>query len=341
MTEMRKTKRKLSNIDFSTEGAHLALVSKDQGGGANGANYALVMKSTNFTDEFVAKAAKIRITMDIEDFLMKFYGLYYDDAEVLARALGFDTAAEDMGESEAEISTYEDYIQSRVDAIEVLKALHEADSIPEVLSKLTEEQYLSVLTDQEKLEKAFKKIDKEKNSTKASTAKDDEGSPEAVAKAEQSVAKTEAKVDPSETVNKGKSMTKEVKTVEKEITVEMVEKSAFETIQKQLDDQKVELQKALDLVKTFEQEKKETIRKARFEQVKTAVKDEAKATVLFKAAGLVEDESEFQAVVKALSDMQAVIEKSDLFVEKGVQVEQVELTKESAVARAVKARLAK
>jgi uncharacterized protein YdbL (DUF1318 family) len=338
-TTQRKTKRKLSNIDFSSEGAHMALVSKDQGGPASGADYALILKSTSFSDEFIAKAAKVKVTMDIEEFLQTFYGLYYDEAEVLARALGFDTSKEDMSEEDVP-ETYEDYIQSKVDAIEILKTLHTAESIPEVLSKLTEDQYLSMLNDQAKLEKAFKKIDKEKNSAVAPVAAADEGSTEAVAKAEQSDEKTEAKVEPSETVNKGKSMTKEVKAVAQEVTVEMVEKSAFESIQKQMEDQKVELQKALDLVKAFEAEKKEAVRKARFEQVKAAVKDDAKAEVLFKAVSLVEDEAEFQAVVKALSELQALVEKSDLFIEKGVQIEAEEAPKESAVARVLKSRIA-
>lgn len=339
MTEKRKTKRNLKSIDFSAEGAHLALVSKEQGGGANGANYSLVLKSTaQFPDDFVEKATKIRVTMEIEQFLQTFYGLYHDEAEVLARALGFDTAKEDMDESD--VASYEDYITSKVEAIEVLKSLYDAESITDVLSTLTPDQYLSMLNDQAKLEKAFKKIEKEKNSAVAPVAAADEGSTEAVAKAEQSDEKTEAKVEPSETVNKGKSMTKEVKAEQQVASVEMVEKSALESIQKQMEDQKVELQKALDLVKAFEAEKKEAVRKARFEQVKGAVKDEAKAEVLFKAVGLVEDESEFQAVVKALSELQALADKSDLFVEKGVQIETEEAPKESAVARVLKSRLA-
>lgn len=347
-TNTRKAKRKLSNIDFSKDGAHLALVSKDQGGPANGADYALVMKANSFSEEFVQKMQQVRVTMELPDFLRKFFGLYYEDAEVLARMMGYVKPEEETEEVEYE-DYWEEYVQSKLESFEILKSLTDAESVPDVLSKLTEDQYLAMLKDQEKLEKAFKKIEKAeksakstaKNSAKAPEAKADEGSTEAVAKAEQSDEKTEAKVEPSETVNKGNNMPKDIKTVEQEVTVEMVEKSAFESIQKQLEDQKVELQKALDLVKAFEQEKKEAVRKARFEQVKAAVKDEAKAEVLFKAAGLVEDESEFQAVVKALSEMQALVEKSDLFVEKGVQVETEVAPTESAVARVLKARLNK
>lgn len=36
MTQQTKAKRRLTNIDFSKEGSHLALVHKDQGGSANG-----------------------------------------------------------------------------------------------------------------------------------------------------------------------------------------------------------------------------------------------------------------------------------------------------------------
>lgn len=343
-TTPRKAKRKLSNINFSSEGAHMALVSKDQNGPANGHDYALVMKSVNFSEEFIQKMQQVKVTLELPDFLQRFFYLWEGDAKVLATMMGYvepaETSAMEEDESRKEM---QDWIESRMESLEIIKSLYESDSIPETLSKLTEDQYLAMLKDQEKLEKAFKKIDKadkQKNSAKAPVAKADEGSTEAVAKAEQSGDKTEAKVEPSETVNKGKSMTKEVKTVEQEVTVEMVEKAAFESIQKQLEDQKVELQKALDLVKTFEAEKKEAVRKARFEQVKTAVKNDAKAEVLFKAVGLVEDQADFEAVVKALAEMQAVVEKSDLFVEKGVQVETSVAPQESAVAKVLKARLA-
>lgn len=355
MTEInRKAKRKLSNIDFSKDGAHIALVSKDQGGPANGHDYALVMKSVNFSEEFIQKASEIKVTLEITEFLRRFFNIYSEEAEVLARALGFTTAMQDRAaaeaaeeamesESEDEPSTYEDYIQSKMEAFEVMKSLYEADSIPDVLSKLDEDEYLAMLKDQERLEKAFKKITKDqKNSAKAATAaKAEEGSTEAIAKAEQSDDKTEAKVEPSETINKGTSMTKEVQVAEIEKTVEVVEKSQLDAIQKAFNEQKEELQKALELVKQFETERKEAVRKARLEQVQAAVKDQAKAEILFKALGLVEDETDFQAVVKTLADMQAVVDKSDLFVEKGVQVEADEKVKESAVARVIKARLSK
>jgi hypothetical protein len=71
------------------------------------------------------------------------------------------------------------------------------------------------------------------------------------------------------------------------------------------------------------------------------VKDEAKAEVLFKAVKDSADE-DFQAVVKALAELTVAVEKSDLFVEKGVSVEAEQpVEKESAVAKLIKAKLSK
>jgi len=81
------------------------------------------------------------------------------------------------------------------------------------------------------------------------------------------------------------------------------------------------LLKAKELLDALQKEKQEAIEKAKFQQVKDAVKDEAKAEVLFKAAKLLQDDSEFQAVVKALQEMTQLIEKSELFTETGVSVE--------------------
>ena len=47
----RKTKRVLTGIDFSGETSHIALVSKEQGGPASGADYQLVLKATESFEE--------------------------------------------------------------------------------------------------------------------------------------------------------------------------------------------------------------------------------------------------------------------------------------------------
>lgn len=456
-----KAKRRLTNISFEAQGSHLALVSTDQGGGANGHNYALVTKATQqFSEEFFEKSAKIRVTMEICDFLQKFFGMYYEDAEVLARLLGLEEPeeegedsedSEDSGEMPAE--SYEDYIQSKLEQFELLKSLYDTDSIPEVLSTCSEDEYLGFLRDQERLEKAFNKGNKESDKgntlvegsteiseeTKSDTVganleakvqkakgvksgdfvswgssggkvygkvkrvvqsgsikitenvsikadadnpavlievyrKNSSGGWEGSGTMVGHKASTLSKISPmkkanlstneitqnvhSQIIKSEEVMTDKVTETStvaaEEIQIEVVEKSTLELIQKQLEEQKQELQKALDAQKVemevlkaakaaLEQEKKEALVKARFNAVKSAVKCDEKSEVLFKAVGLVESEEVFQEVVKALADMAALAEQNEMFVEKGVSVEGEgkEDKNESQIAKLLKARHSK
>lgn len=317
-----KAKRKLSDISFQHEGAHVALVSKDQGGPANGKDFALVMKATGFSQEFVTKMQQVRVTMELPEFLRKFFYIYGEDADILAYMMGYVEPA-DTAEMEAEEakSEFQSWIEERVSNFEILKSLNESEDLAADLLKLGEDKYLKVLKSQSKLEKVLARI--EKNSAKAAKATADEGSTEAVAKAKQSDDKS--KVEPSVTVNKGKTYMDELQEVQKALEVE-----------------KAELQKAREQLAAFEAEKKEMIRKARFDKLSASVKDEAKATALFKAFALIEDEAEFDEAVKVVADMQTAVEKSALFEEKGAQVEsEDEVVTESAVAKVIKARLQK
>jgi hypothetical protein len=329
MTKIKATK-KLTDIDFSGKNAAVALVGKAQGGGAN--NFTtLLVKSGKYTDEIVAKAAQIRVTMDIEDFLVRFYGLWYDDAEVLARALGFETAADDV----AETNTYEDYINAQVAAIEVIKQLEQSEDIEKSLSELEPDDYISLLKSQELLEKAFKKIDKNSIAV-AKTTTSGEGTPTAVANAKV-VGKAKAEdVSSSKTKPTEKSkMT--VKTVEQEVIVEMVEKSQFESIEKALKEQAVALEKALETVKQYEIEKAAAIQKSRKETLKSVVKDDTKVEALVKGLALVESDEIFQDVIKALEDMMTAQKNSDLFKEQGFSSEDATKTDETPLMKAVKA----
>ena len=130
-----------------------------------------------------------------------------------------------------------------------------------------------------------------------------------------------------------------VTVVEEVVDTEMVKKAEFDLIQKSLQDMQVELQKARDTVAQFEVEKKAAIEKARKQEMVTAVKDADKAEVLFKA---VKDASEedFQAVIKALAAITATVDNSDLFIEKGLNVEDKPVVAESPVAKALRNRLA-
>ena len=309
MTTQKKAKRKLSDIDFSKEDAHVALVHKDQGGPANGHDYSLILKSSNnFSPEFIQKMQQVQVTMELPDFLEKFFGIWGSDAEVLARLMGYVEPEDEDGEED----WWENYIEEKLSAFTIIKSLHEAKNLPEALAQLTEQDYLDVLNDQVLIEKALKEFDAKSNASANSVEKPVEA--------------------PASKVNKSKK--------EKQMaTPEMVEKDKLTAVEKALNDQKVELEKALAQVKQYEDEKKEAIVKSKTEAVKAVVKDENQAAVVVKAALALEDQADFDALVEVFKSMNDLLEKSGLFQEQGVSAEASEdKPGETKLMKALKAR---
>lgn len=295
----KKATRKLKDFDFSGVDSAVALVGPAVNGAANG-HTTILFKSVGTTrsEDFIKKAQQIQVTMEIPEFLQKFFGLWYEDARVLASLMGY---VENTPEDES-AKTYEDYIQEKIDSFKVLKSVNDGANLAKTLMSLTEEEHLSLLKDQEYLESIMKKLD---------------GNNEPVS---------------------GSFNNKETTMSE---NVETVTKSQFETVQKALDDKEIALQKALADLEILQKAQKEAVQKARFEKLVGALKDEGVATVIFKAAGLVENEEDFAAIVKSLADLQEKVEKSALFVEQGASGDvQVEPVQESAVAKLVKAKYA-
>lgn len=334
----RKAKRKLSDIDFSADNAHLALVCPEIGGPANGMDKALVIKSAgNFSEEFLEKASQVKVTMDIEDFLQKFFWLCESDAEFLVRLFGLEPKATYLADESME---YDQYMQEKLSNYEILKSANAAlqeGNLAKYLAGLNEEQYLSLLQDQQLLEVEIEKAGKKGGGKKCDPI-------ESVAKAADTSTDNTLVENTEVEVEKAASVT--TNSMEKSMgqSVEMVEKAALVELQKALDLQKVELQKANETIQQFKQAEKERITKARKEQIEVAIGDKAQAEVIAKAALLVEDEAEFQEVIKALS---AVAEKAkaaadELFVEKGASAEVKEDgEQENAVATILKAKFAK
>jgi hypothetical protein len=296
----KKPKTKLRDITFDHEGAHLALVSKEiNGGPANLQDYSLVFKGLNgFNDEIIEKASKVTVTLPIEDFLSKFFGLWCDDAEVLARVLGFTT--EDM-ESQEEEDWYKTYIENKVASFQVMKSLHGTKVDKEAIGKLSGEQYLQLLKDQELLENSFTQVNIIKKALKASV-------------------KNKAKEDESNgSVNNKKetTMTKEVKTVLVDVEKELVEKSVLVDVEKQLKIQSEALEKANKLIADFEKEKKEAIDKARLAKLEVAIPNKEQAAIIFKGANLLGD-TDFDALV---STIDCLVQGSNLTKEIGLSGE--------------------
>lgn len=336
----KKPKRKLTDITFDSADSHVSLVSKGQGGPANGRSKALVIKSAR-TKEFVEKVSQLRITMETPEFLETFFGLWGDRAEVLAKIMGYveDTEEDDLGNfepcksfyewrqdkmeaanpgvemnydtyySEPTDEEYQQYLNEMVSGIEILKSLNASENKQEAINALSEEDHLVVLKKQAKFEKAKKKFDAaEKKAAKKLTA-------------------VKSKTSNGETMTQPNGVDSG--------SIETVEKAVHESILKQLQD-------AQALVEVFKAKEKETIEKARFASLKDAIGDEDKATVLFKSLKNIEVDADFEEVVKTLGEVVKAAEATaQLTTEMGVAGSAVEQPKESAVAKAVKARIAK
>ncbi len=345
MSEIEKGKikatKRLKKLDFSGADAAVALVSRDQGGGANGVP-TLMIKAANFSDEFIEKMQTVKVELEIPDFLEKFFGLEEENVESLAYLLGYTETPDSVVKSE---SDFNDWVMSNMQSFEIMKALQETNEISQVLSGLTEEQYLGLLQDQAKFEKGLKKFEQKKQEELAK-AEAERKKP----RIKKSTASKTAEVKPQivDEVNKGGVITPVVKqnkeqsmtqstTVEQTVEVEMVAKAELDVIQKAFKEQQEQLEKALASVAKFEQERKEQIAKSRKDQLQAACGEHAE--VLFKAVGEVE-EGVFADVVKALSAMKEQVEKSKLFEEVGANVEPEEPA-DNATAAVKKALLAK
>lgn len=313
--ETTKAKKRITDLTFDHDGAHLALCSKSQGA-ANNWNKALIMKSHNFSPEFIQKAQSIQVTLSIPEFLERFYSIWGSDAEVLARLMGYVKPEEDEEEYE---DWYENYIEEKLSAFTIIKSLHESKNLPESLSKLTEDEYLSVLTDQALIEKALN----------------------AFAKEPSSVADTSTQVEKPVEASASKVQKKKEKNMT-QATPEMVEKSALTAIEKAMNETKVELQKALDQVKAFEDEKKQAVIKSKTDAVTALVKDAKQAEVLVKAALALDTQEDFEALVGVVKALVEQVDKSDLFKEVGASASADETkTEESKLAQVIKSKYPK
>lgn len=347
-----KAKRKLSNVNFENPQGHIALCTASQGV-ANKQDFVVTMKAANFSEELIEKIQSVNLTMSLPDFLERFFVLLGEEAEVLAYMMGYREVADTQAHEDMEgDEKYKDWIKSNMESMELLDTLNTSDNYAEVMKSLQEQDYFALLNDQEKLEKAFKKLDeakeiekqneleaKRKPRIKRAKKESEEVTSEGASTNSEVEKKVEGKASVVKTKNKESNMPN-VTVVEEVVDTEMVKKAEFDLIQKSLQDMQVELQKARDTVAQFEVEKKAAIEKARKQEMVTAVKDADKAEVLFKA---VKDASEedFQAVIKALAAITATVDNSDLFIEKGLNVEDKPVVAENVLERILKAKYTK
>jgi hypothetical protein len=316
MTTEKKAKRKLSDIDFSKEDAHVALVHKDQGGPANGHDYSLILKSSNFSPEFVQKMQQIQVTMELPEFLQKFFGMWCEDAELLAKFLGYE-GPEEEDEVYSSNDYYEKWMEDKLASFTVIKSLHESKNLAESLAKLSEDQYLNLLKDQEFLEKSLNKLTNEINVSKDNTS---------TSNVEKQVGAKPSRVNSK----KEKPMA----------NPEMVEKSQYTTLEKAVEEQKVELQKAQEIIKKYQEAEIAAVIKSKTSVIKSVIKNDKDASIVLKAALALDNEEDFDALVNVFKSLNQKLEASGIFDEKGVSGES-QNEDENLVAKILKSQVTK
>lgn len=275
---MTKATRRLTDIRFDYEGAHVALVGPSVGGPANGVT-TLVTKATNsIPQEVVEKASTVTVTMQFPEFLRKFFGMYWDDAEVLSAAMGY-------GRTEYPDEDVKDYIDSRVESISIMKAVYRAENMEKALSELTPEQTLALLKDQEMLEKALEHIPE----TKLTQETD------------------------METILKSAH----IEALADAVAVEKAAgEAAVALIQKALDEQTEVLKAVQAELDTFKQAAQEAVVKSRHDRLAAVLPADQVESVQKALAAL--DEEAFAAVVAGYAVQKAAADDSDMLRETGV-----------------------
>lgn len=275
---MTKATRRLTDIRFEHEGAHVALVGKHQGGPANGVTTLITKATNNISQEQINKASTVTVEMQFPEFLRKFFGMYWDDAEVLSAAMGY-------GRTEYPDVDVKDWIDERVQSINIMKSVYRAQDVEKALAALTPDETLALLADQELLEKALGKV------------------PEFNLNQEETQMETILKSAHEEFVTKAVAAAVEV------------EKARF-------NEQAEILKAAQQKVAEFEATVLAGIQKAR-EDALAAVVAADQVEVLMKSLAPLDEEA-FASVVSTMAVQKSAEAESDMFKESGVSGEGVE-----------------
>ena len=334
MTDKVKAKRKLTDITFEHEGAHLALVHKAQGGAASGYK-TLVMKSVdNRSPEFIEKASQVKVTLSLPDFLEKFFHVWGEDAELLATLFGYEPSEDDSEEYSTQsfwswyrekamehgaVDSWGDpitrptsqdrkeWVEDQLQGIEILKSATLAKGSADFINSLTEEQYLGLLKDQQFIEKSFKLQEVKKDLDGESGGK------------------------PTKGVNPKQTKASKADTQEKEMTQETIEKAQYDAKEVELQKALADIQKAKEEIELFKAKEKEAVEKAREAEVVAAVVDVDASAKLFKAVKDLDAEA-FKDVVDVVKALTAKVDESEMFKEKGSPEEGVKVAKSAVQA---------
>lgn len=312
MSDVNKAKRRLSNFNFDAKGSHVAFVGPEVGGAAN--NYTtLITKAVNdIPEEIVEKATQVQVTMDFEEFLVKWFNMYYSDAEVLAAVLGMQKEEQpsDMYDYQGE---HRKWIEEKVSAINIMKSVHASVDVKKAFQSLSYEDSLAVIEAQPLLEKAMLSV---------------EG---------KSVSVTKGQNKP---INKEENMSKE-DVIQKSLHQELIQKAVKEAEDRlTAEKSKVEevLKSAQAKLDEYQAKEQESITKARKDALKELLSDE-KIEEIYKATQALDQEA-FDVIVKSMKAQAEA--NSDLYSEAGVSGQsEIDTQKAAGTAAILKAKYAK
>lgn len=287
---MTNAKRRITSIDFSKEGAHVALVSKTiNGGPANQYDVLLTKGMQDISEDVLQKAAEVRVELSFVDFLRKFFDMYYSEAEALARFLGYEISDEDVTPM-----THEQYIDSQIENMTLLKSANKSADLNVFLKELGAEETVQLLEVQSKLEKAFGEqpnVLEDNPDNNQLEENSDMHDIEEIMKSAEGQAFLAAELEKAKDEGRAE-------------------------IQTQLDEAVADLEKALNTIDEHEKQKAEAeaaLRKSRLSEV--VGEDEVEE--LFKSIGGLEDEA-FETVLKSFESKTKAMDESDLTKEVGV-----------------------
>lgn len=157
---MTKAKRKIHKFDFTNDGAHVAMVDA-----AANKQTVLVMKGAKeaqlinpfeeINDVVIEKALnQVTVELSFQEFLRKFFDMWWDDAELLTKLLGMQTEHEYWLEQNNGEATHKDYLEERLEGFSIMKALNDKE-----INEIPVESYLNIVETQETFEKNLRKED--------------------------------------------------------------------------------------------------------------------------------------------------------------------------------------
>lgn len=200
----------MKNLNFSSPTHNVSLVGAEVGSGAN-QRKVLLIKQTNTLPDIedmvsVSKALEqVTVSMSMQEFLRKWFDMWYDDAELLTKLLGFETEWEAYEkEQEGNESTYshKSWLEERISQFSIMKSMNDGS-----LENISKSALIDTLALQEKFETALESYNK--------IQKENEMNEVEIAKAAQLKAETEL----ASNVEVVKSLEAQVASLQEEISV--------------------------------------------------------------------------------------------------------------------------